>query len=103
MDSKTRKKAHMDGTSSDMWGYNRTAAAGAAARYLAEGFRVRHVHALGALFRAERQVALPGAERVCFPATGGFGSSVTEWGNLPVRLTDGGLAVWELSDGARRL
>ena len=47
--------------------------------------------------------ALPGAERVRFPATGGYGSSAGEWSNLAVRLPDGQLAAWQLSAGPHKI
>ncbi len=44
--------------------------------------------------------ALPGAERVQFPPVG---TVLDEWATLPVRLSDGSLAAWEMSAGAHRI
>jgi hypothetical protein len=46
---------------------------------------------------------LPGAEFVRFPATGGYGSSADEWSNVPVRLSNGEPAVWDLSAGPHKI
>ena len=47
--------------------------------------------------------ALPGADRVRFAATGGYGSAPGEWRNLAVRLPNGRLATWELAAGPHRI
>ena len=47
--------------------------------------------------------ALPGAESVSFPSTGGYGSSAHEWNNMAVHLPDKRLATWSLSAGAHTI
>jgi rhamnogalacturonan endolyase len=47
--------------------------------------------------------ALPGAARVRFPATGGYGGTAIEWRNLAVVGDDGQLAVLELAAGSHRI